>query len=278
MFKLVTIEDTVQIPPNLFGYARERAVEHVINRQLSDRVIPDVGLVIALWDIESLSTERLMTTVGESSVQVRFRILVFAPFRGEALFARVRASTQAGLLAYLDFFEPLWVPSESLPKPSTFDAKDNVWVWRPTFDDAQMEYFMDVNTDSVIRVNQVRYDKRKQLTVQNPSDKLPPPVMAVTAVLHDPVANDNQGLGDPAWWFEEDAGAPEEEGYVDEAQGAEGEQDDIQNDGGNGDDYEDYIDPEEDGNEEWNEEAPNGEELIHEGRADDAVDAEADED
>lgn len=277
MFKLVTVEDTIQIPPHLFGYARERAVEHIINRRLSDRVMPEVGLVIALWDIESLSAERLIPTSGEASVLARFRILVFAPFRGEALFARVRASTEAGLLAYLDFFEPLWIPSESLPKPSTFDAKDNVWVWRPTFDGTQMEYFMDVNTDSVVRVNHVRYDKRKQATGKNATDKLPPPVMAVTAVLHDPVANDNQGLGDPAWWFEEEepADAPGED-YADDAEDGQGE---IQEDDTNAGEYDDYAFPHGDGNEEqWQEEAPAGEELIFENGVDDAVGAEGEED
>lgn len=278
MFKLVTIEDTVQVPPHLFGHARERAVEHIINRRLSDRVIPDVGLVIALWDIESLSAERLIPTSGEASVLTRFRILVFGPFRGEALFAKVRASTEAGLLAYLDFFEPLWVPSEALPKPSTFDPKDNVWVWRPTYDDTQMEYFMDVNTDSVVRVNLVRYDKRKQATAKTVADKLPPPVMAVTAVLHDPVTNDNQGLGDPAWWFEEEDSPadPEDEAYADDGQG---EQNEMQEDDPNAGQYDDYVYPHGDGNEEeWHEEEPTAEELIYENGADDAVGADGEDD
>lgn len=272
MFKLVTVEDTLQIPPHLFGYAPERAIEYVVNRQLSDRVVLSVGLVIALWDIESLSVERLVPTSGDAHLQCRYRILVFAPFRGEAIFSRVRASTQAGLLAYLDFFEPLWVPSDALPKPSTFDLKDRVWIWRPNFDGVQMEYFMDVNTESVIRVNEVLYNKSKRTAITNTPEKSPP-VMSVTAVLHDSVSDDNQGLGDPTWWFEEDdPAAPEADDGI-----LEGDQEGV---GGGGDNIEedynaDATGPFEEGNaEDWQDEGLPGGDLVYEDGAEDAVDAE----
>lgn len=227
MFKLVTVEDTVVVPARLFGHGRTQVLEHVINKQMSDRVIPGVGLIIALWDLLSIGEDRLVRNSGKSTTDCRFRILVFSPFPGEAIFSRVGLSTDAGILTYLGFFNHVWVPKDQLPRPSCCEVDDTypeadssrVWVWRPKFDgENEMAYYMDLSTEAVVRVTSIEYDDRPP-SGHNTGECRMSNVMIVKASLYDDVSDDNQGLGDPRWWYED----PEEADVNEEDQDQNGE-------------------------------------------------------
>ena len=55
MFDLVTIEDVVQIEPVDLRLPLADAVSAVLHRNFIDKVIPEVGLVVALYDIQARS-------------------------------------------------------------------------------------------------------------------------------------------------------------------------------------------------------------------------------
>lgn len=271
MFKLVTIEDTIVVPAHIFGFGRTQTLEYVINKKMSDKVIPGVGLAVALWDLLSIGDDKLVRNSGVSTTLCRFRILVFSPFVGEAIFAHVGHSTSAGLLAYLGFFDLIWVPKEHLPQPSTFEDGDNVWVWRPKFDgETETPYYMDSSNETVLRITSVDYNDRPATTRSTDEHRVSN-VMVIKASLYDAVSEDNQGLGDPRWWYEE----PEEEEEVEQYD------DGDQNMGDAGDefgvDYEQNLEAEyqEGDGEQWGGDHPT-DELIYEEGGEAAVDAEED--
>lgn len=270
MFKLVTVEDTIVVPAHLFGHGRTQGLEYVINRQMSDRVVPGVGLVIALWDLLSIGDDKLAQNSGVSTTDCRFRILVFSPFVGEAIFANVGHSTSSGLLAYLGFFDLIWVPKEQLPQPSTFEDEDNVWVWRPKFDgEIETTYYMDSSNETVLRVTSVDYNDRPA-SARNTDEQSVSNVMVIKASLYDAVSDDNQGLGDPRWWYEE----PEDDAEL--AQDEDGQQmDEAAGDFGPEYDQNEGAEFEEADGEVWGGMDPT-DELVHEDGRETAVDAEED--
>lgn len=271
MFKLVTIEDTIVVPSHLFGFGRALAIEHIVNKTMSDRVIPGVGLVLALWDILSLGDDRLVRHTGKTSTECRFRVVVFAPFVGETIPARIGPSTESGILTYTHFFNLIWIPRDSLPPQCSFDPNDQVWAWRPTveveeedehghdedlgLDDLEggkqkpkeeaVSNFMDGGNETVIRVTSVDYDEggggynnanlssndkinnnnntsgtdniNSNGSVAPHSSSNSQYSMVIKGSLYDEVVEDNQGLGDPAWWYEgEEEGEELGEEHIDE--------------------------------------------------------------
>lgn len=265
------------VPSHLFGFSRAVAIEHIVNKTMSDRVIPGVGLVLALWDILSLGDDRLVRHTGKTSTECRFRVVVFAPFVGETIPARIGPSTESGILTYTHFFNLIWVPRDSLPPQCSFDPNDQVWAWRPTvqveegeeeegheddlgLDDFEggkekakeevVSNFMDGGNETVIRVTSVDYDEggggysnvnhssndnnnnnnTSGADNINSNDSVAPRnsaqySMVIKGSLYDEVIEDNQGLGDPAWWYEGDEGAEEEdeelgEEHIEEGEGA----------------------------------------------------------
>ena len=51
MFTLVELNDTVQIPANMFNIPIDQAITEQLNRKIANRVMIDVGLGICLFDI-----------------------------------------------------------------------------------------------------------------------------------------------------------------------------------------------------------------------------------
>ena len=48
--------------------------------------------------------------------EVEFRLVVFRPFKGEVMLARIRSSTPAGINLRTEFFDDIFVPYEELPE------------------------------------------------------------------------------------------------------------------------------------------------------------------
>ncbi|PXF49817.1 DNA-directed RNA polymerase III subunit RPC8 [Gracilariopsis chorda] len=216
MFKLVTIEDVVLVPARLFGYPRLESLEYVINKRLSDKIIPGVGLVIAFWDWVKVGEDALQIHSGESNTKCTFRVVVFSPFEGEAVFGRVSGAYDGGVFMELGFFDAITVKKENLPRPSSYDEDERVWIWKPTFEEEgeAQTFYMDVTNESVFRVMELMFEDSWRIppTERNVEGRNP---MSIFAALYDEAVQDNQGLGDPLWWYEEGEGEDEgEEGGV----------------------------------------------------------------
>lgn len=216
MFKLVSIEDRIQVPARLFGYPRLEALEHAVNKRFSDKIIPGVGLCIAFWDWIEIGEDSLQILSGDSSTQCSFRVVVFAPFEGEAVFGRISGACKNGIFMELGFFDAIVLPKEQLPKPSVFDEQERAWIWKPSFDGVEQTMYMDVTNEHVFRVREILYDDQSKIppAERAKEDRNP---MSIIASLYDDVLEDTQGLGDPLWWYEEG----EDDGDLAEGDGAE---------------------------------------------------------
>lgn len=244
MFKLVTIKDTVLVPAHLFGVSRLKALEHMVNKRYSDRVIAEHGLCIALWDFLKVGEDRLVVQSGEASTVCIFRLVVFCPFPGEVIFGRISGSHEKGLVVEVGFFEGVHVDTAGLPKPSNFDEKERVWIWKPEQEedggaDAAQALYMDVTNECVLRVERCEYENRRKIKPSEREKEGVGNAMSIEGAIYDEVTGDNQGLGDPLWWFEGEEEGEEVGEEEDGEAGAAGEAGE-EGEGGEGYDGEAY--------------------------------------
>ena len=78
--------------------------------------------------------------------------------------------------------------------------------------------YMDVTNESVVRVVQIVYDDRSFTPPSIKALEGYKPPMSIVATLQDHVLEDNQGLGGPLWWYEDEEDGDEvarEDGEVD---------------------------------------------------------------
>ncbi|XP_013775655.1 DNA-directed RNA polymerase III subunit RPC8-like [Limulus polyphemus] len=143
MFCLAEMCDNVRVPPWLFHLKLNRAVSEELNKKLANKVVTNVGLCIALYDLLSLEDSYIFPGDGASHTKVLFRYVVFRPFLDEILIGKIRSCTRDGVYVSLGFFDDILIPPDSLQHPSRFDETEQVWIWEYQTDDGKHDMFMD---------------------------------------------------------------------------------------------------------------------------------------
>ncbi|KAK2861430.1 hypothetical protein FQN49_004209 [Arthroderma sp. PD_2] len=213
MFLLTTISDLVQISPEDFSKLSSVAIEDNINEKYANKVIQNVGLCIAFYDLLESSDglighgTGLVNVNGKTDIRlledrmkadegltVKFRIIVFRPFKGEVIIGKITNGTEQGIKIGVEFFNDIIVPPDLLLDGARFDMKDQVWIWDNG--DGGIFYF-DIGETVRFRVEQEEWHDQ----VPNAPD------------LHDGAATPDRkppysiigsmqvaGLGLVAWW------------------------------------------------------------------------------
>ncbi|CAO1624024.1 unnamed protein product [Sympodiomycopsis kandeliae] len=137
MFVLSTITDTLFIPGSSFSYTtspKEAATSYsslslAINTKYANKVIPDIGLCISLFDILESSEGRVKWGDGGLWHTIKCRLVVFRPFVGEVLVGKVMSSDENGIRVSMGFFDDIHIPLHLLPLPNAFDHQERAFFW-----------------------------------------------------------------------------------------------------------------------------------------------------
>lgn len=152
MFVLSEMKDTVRVPPWAFHKKLNDAVKKTLNDKLANKVVHNVGLCIALWDITKLEDSYIFPGDGASHTVVFFRYVVFRPFMDEILVGKIKSCSKEGVHISLGFFDDILLPSDSLQHPSRFDEADQLWVWEYETEEGKHDLFMDPGEEVRFRV------------------------------------------------------------------------------------------------------------------------------
>lgn len=85
MYSIVTVKDVVRIPPSQFGSPIEEAAMIHLRKQHENVLDRDIGLMIAVIEIDEIGQGRLMPGDGATYHAVTYRVLVFKPVRHEVV-------------------------------------------------------------------------------------------------------------------------------------------------------------------------------------------------
>ncbi|XP_019175812.1 PREDICTED: DNA-directed RNA polymerase III subunit RPC8-like isoform X2 [Ipomoea nil] len=134
MFYLSEIEHTLRLPPHLLNLPLNEAIKGELEGLFVDKVIAQLGLCISVYDIRSIDGGFIFAGDGASTYTVKFRLIIFRPFRGEVIAARLKESNANGLRLSLGFFDDIYVPAALMPNPSHSEpdpeSRNQVrWIW-----------------------------------------------------------------------------------------------------------------------------------------------------
>lgn len=152
MFVLSEMKDTVQIVPSLFSVETNEAVIDALNKKLANKVVHNVGLCIALWDILKLEDSYIFPGDGSYHTVVHFRYVVFRPFVDEILVGKIKSCSKEGVNVSLGFFDDIIITSDSLQHPTRFDENEQLWAWEYEVEDSKHDLFMDIGEEIRFRV------------------------------------------------------------------------------------------------------------------------------
>ncbi|XP_071724531.1 uncharacterized protein [Rutidosis leptorrhynchoides] len=194
MFYLSLIEHTLRLPPSRFGLPLQEGIKKELEHLFIDKVIAKLGLCISVYDIRKIEGGFIFPGDGASTYTVQFRLVVFRPFVGEVISAKLKASDTDGLQLTLGFFDDIYIPAHFLPMPNHYelghDPKYKVtWFWEYNDD----RFPIDEVDEIKFRVETVSYPP---VPVEQLEQSKPFAPMVITGTI------DLDGLGPVSWWRE----------------------------------------------------------------------------
>ncbi|KAA3481267.1 DNA-directed RNA polymerase III subunit RPC8 [Gossypium australe] len=119
------IEHTLRLPPHLLHLPVDEAINPISsNMFIVSMVIAKLGLCISVYDIRSIKGGFIFPGDGASTYMGEFRLIVFRPFIGEIIVAKLKESDANGLRLSLGFFDDIYIPVHLLPTPN-----QGRWIW-----------------------------------------------------------------------------------------------------------------------------------------------------
>lgn len=196
MFVATEMKDVIRVTPDNFHHSLKDSITTLLNRKLANKVVLNVGLCIAMYDITHIGHSYTFPGDGSSHTEVKFRYIVFRPLVEEILIGKIRSCSREGVHVTLGFFDDILIPVNALQHPSRFDETDQAWVWEyPKEDGEKHDLFMDSGEPIRFRVTSEVFEE--SLPTGPPGSERPVQTIApykLTAAINEP------GLGLLTWW------------------------------------------------------------------------------
>lgn len=129
MFVLVSFKDIIKIEARHLGQPIEEILGDELNKQLANKVVLNVGLVICLHDIIDIGESYIYPGDGAIHTRCSFRMIVFKPQIGEIICGTLKSGSKEGLNISLGFFDSISIPPQQFNEPSHFNEIDQSWTW-----------------------------------------------------------------------------------------------------------------------------------------------------
>ncbi|WVW78318.1 hypothetical protein I302_100272 [Kwoniella bestiolae CBS 10118] len=138
MFVLVGVRDTIPVAPKTFDVSPAITISDAINRKYANKLVPDKGLALSLFDILTAEDGKVTWGNGLMYYKVSFRLMLFAPFVGEVIVGKVLATTKSYIRVSLGFFQDIYVVPSLLPPNSSYDPDQKKYFWVSADEDGTM--------------------------------------------------------------------------------------------------------------------------------------------
>ena len=101
MYKIVTFQDVVRIPPSKFKEPLNKAAREVLKETYEGQLIEGVGLIISVLDVNASPIGKIVPGDGASYHEVTFNALVFSPMLYEVVEGEIVTIENFGLFVRL---------------------------------------------------------------------------------------------------------------------------------------------------------------------------------
>jgi len=132
MFKLISCEDTIRIPPEKFGESLEKVAHEQIKKKYEGIVSEDLGYVIAVTEIFVNSTGKIIPGDGATYHRAKFTLLTFFPEIQEIVEGEVVEIEDFGAFIRVGPIDALLHVSQIIDDFISYDEKQAVLAGKET--------------------------------------------------------------------------------------------------------------------------------------------------
>ncbi len=132
MFKLITLQDTIRIPPETFGKPLEAVGRQQVKTRYEGVVDEELGYVIAVTDVEVSPVGKIIPGDGATYHKVKFSLLTFYPEIQEIVEGDVVEIADFGAFLRIGPVDALLHVSQLMDDFISYDEKQGVLLGKET--------------------------------------------------------------------------------------------------------------------------------------------------
>jgi len=132
LFKLVTLEDTIRIPPETFGNPLEIVGHQQVKAKYEGVVSEELGYVVAVTDVKVSPTGKIIPGDGATYHKVTFSLLTFYPKIQEVVEGEVVEVADFGAFVRIGPVDALLHVSQLMDDFISYDEKQGVLLGKET--------------------------------------------------------------------------------------------------------------------------------------------------
>jgi len=132
LFKLVTLEDTIRIPPETFGNPLEAVGHQQVKAKYEGIVDEELGYVIAVIEVKVSPTGKIIPGDGATYHKVNFSLLTFYPKIQEVVEGEVVEIADFGAFVRIGPIDALLHVSQLMDDFISYDEKQGVLLGKET--------------------------------------------------------------------------------------------------------------------------------------------------
>ncbi len=132
MYQIVTVEDTIAVPPTMFNQDVNKSIIESIGERFEGRIDNRVGVVISVIEIENVGEGKILP--GDPSVHypVKFKILTWMPKEHEIVEGSVIDITEFGAFIRAGALDGLVHVSQVMDDFVSYDEKNSQLAGKQT--------------------------------------------------------------------------------------------------------------------------------------------------
>lgn len=132
MFKLITMQDTIRIPPETFGNPLDTVGYQQVEAKYEGVVNQELGYVVAVIDVEVSPTGKIIPGDGATYHKVTFSLLTFFPKLQEIVEGEVVEIADFGAFVRIGPIDALLHVSQLMDDFISYDEKQGVLLGKET--------------------------------------------------------------------------------------------------------------------------------------------------
>ncbi len=132
MYELVSLRDTVRIPPQRFGEQIDKVALEILMKEYEGIIDPDLGVVISVVDVEDVEVGKLLPGDGAAFHKVHFSVLIFKPIQHEIIEGEVVEVVDFGAFIRLGPLDGLCHVSQITDDFISYDSKRSALIGKET--------------------------------------------------------------------------------------------------------------------------------------------------
>jgi DNA-directed RNA polymerase subunit E' len=130
MYKLLTVEDKIRVPPSKFGLGPENAVKASLDERWEGTVDKMLGVVLSVVSIEGTGEGKILPGDGAIHYPVKFKVIVYQPEMYEVVKGQVIDITEFGVFVRMGPVDGMVHVSQLMDDFVSYDSKNSMFLGR----------------------------------------------------------------------------------------------------------------------------------------------------